>query len=173
MHLTDFDQETVESFLDYIYGEQKFVPGQNVFKRRFDKKRLTAELLRFCHMYDLRSLLEMCIEHLRKNMDDGNAVEVWTVAEAIGHEDLKKVALEYLGKKKDKLLEVSGVEESFQEPQLVKSLVNYLIRQPVLPEAEDTITLNVQCRVEYYGNIVDSVKVQVKLSDTVKILKGL
>merc|ERR1719259_1547214 len=162
MHLTDFDQETVESFLDYIYGEQKFVPGQNVFKRRFDKKRLTAELLRFCHMYDLRSLLEMCIEHLRKNMDDGNAVEVWTVAEAIGHEDLKKVALEYLGKKKEKLLEVSGVEESFQSPQLMKSLVNHLICQPVLPDGEAIITFYVHCCKGMSGSYMSGCTVTVQ-----------
>ena len=100
MELTEFDQETVEGFLDYIYAEHELVLDQDMYKRTFDKKRLTAELLRFCHRYDVKNLLEKCMEHLKKNVDDVNAVEVWTVAEAIGHEELKKVALEYLGKKK-------------------------------------------------------------------------
>merc|ERR1712088_1195711 len=110
--LSFFGAVSTESFLDYIYAEEFLVQDKDVYKRSFDKKRLTAELLRFCHMYDVKNLLEKCIEHLRKNVDDDNAVEVWAVAEAISHEDLKRVALKYLGKKKDKLLEVPGLEES-------------------------------------------------------------
>merc|ERR1719187_2232140 len=131
MQMTQFDQETVKSFLDYIYEEHELIPDQDVYKRSFDKKRLTAELLRFSHMYDVKNLLQQCVEKW-KNVDDANAVEVWTVAEAIGHEELKKVALEHLWKKKDKLLEVAGMRESFQSPQLVESLVSYLTCLPDL-----------------------------------------
>ena len=72
MQMTEFGQETVESFLDYIYAEQRLIPDQDVYKRNFDKKRLTAELLRFCHMFDVTNLMEKCIEHLKKNVEDTN-----------------------------------------------------------------------------------------------------
>ena len=38
MQMTQFDQETVKSFLDYIYEDHELVPGQDVYKRNFDKK---------------------------------------------------------------------------------------------------------------------------------------
>ena len=38
IQLTEFDQDTVESFLDYIYAEEFLVPDQDVIKRTFDKK---------------------------------------------------------------------------------------------------------------------------------------
>ena len=52
-------------------------------------------------------------------------VAVTRLKEAIGHEELEDVALEYLLTKKDKMLEFPQVEESLQSPQLIRSLVNY------------------------------------------------
>jgi len=171
IQMTEFDQETVEGFLDYIYADLELVPVQNQYKKKFYQKRLTAELLRFSHMYDVKNLMEKCVEHLKKNVGDANAVEVWTVAEAIGHEELKKVALEHLGKKKDKLLEVAGMRESFQSPQLMESLVNYLIRQPIPPKDENSINIRVKCESRFRE--MTTVTIQVKQSDFVKNMKAL
>ena len=55
-------------------------------------------------------------------------VAVTRLKEAIGHEELEYVALEYLLTKKDKMLEFPQVEESLQSPQLIRSLDNY--KQP-------------------------------------------
>ena len=170
MQMTEFDQETVESFLDYIYAEQRLIPDQDVYNRIFDKKRLTAELLRFCHMFDVTNLMEKCIEHLKKNVDDTNAVQVWTVAEAIGQKELRKVALEYLGRKKDKLLEVHGVRESFHSPQLVESLFNHLIHHP---NQGEIVNVTVKCYSEEYKAHEFTKNIQMKKSDTVKTLKAL
>jgi len=168
MQMTEFDHETVESFLDYIY---QLALDQDIYKRKFDQKRLTAELLRFSHMYDVRSLLKKCTEHLLRNVDDTNVVEIWTVSEAIGHRELREVALQYIGEKKEKLLEVPGVEESFQSTQLVKSLVNYLILHPI---EKEPINVIVKCYEKTReDNYLFSTTVQVRQSDTFKTLRFL
>ena len=168
--MTEFDSETVQSFMDYIYEDHELVPDQDVYKRNFDKKRLTAELLRFSHMYDVKNLLKKCIEHLMKNVDDTNAVEVWTTAEAVDHEELKEAALGYLLKKEEDMLKVPQVEESYQNsPQLMKSLVKHLLRHPY---SGPSITIKVQCYPEA-GGVVVTRTICVKQSDTVKVLKAL
>jgi len=176
MQMTEFDSETVQSFLDYIYEDHELVPDQDVYKRNFDKKRLTAELLRFSHMYDVRNLLKKCIEHQKKNVDDTNAVQVWTVAEAIGNEELREVALEYLTKKKDKLLEVPGMRESFLSPQLMESLVDYLMCRPtqiVTNPSASTITVTVRCIYEDSRNLHSIHGIEVENSHSVMILRAL
>jgi len=117
-------------------------------------------------MYDVKNLLKKCVEHLRKNVDDTNAVEVWTVAEAIGHEELKKVALEHLGRQNEELLEVPGVKESFQSPQLVESLVKHLIS--LVPSH---INVTVQCTSADGFVLIATIKV--KKSVTVEKLREL
>jgi len=170
MEMTEFDQKTLESFLDYIYEVHDLIPDKDVYMGSFDKKRITIELLRFSHMYDVQNLLEMCIEHFKKNVDDANAVEVWTTAEAIGHEELKEAALGYLLKKEDNMLMVPQVEESYQHsPQLMKSLVKYLLRHPY---SGPSVTIKVQCYPEA-GGVVVTRTICVKQSDTVKVLKAL
>jgi len=175
MELKQFDQQTVESFLAYIYEDPELIPENDLYKKgSFDKKRLTTQLLRFSHMYDVKNLLLLCLGHLKKNVDDDNAIEVWTIADAIGNEELKDMALEYLVKKKDKMFEVPQLEESFhfQSP-LMRSLFNYLNRP--------TININVNCYDEVYKNGKWSdgavpkftVRVDVKQSYTVKVLRAL
>ena len=71
----------------------------------------------------------ICVKFLKKNIKDSNVVDTWRLAETIGNDELKAAALVYLGKDPGKLLQVPGLEGSFQSPQLVKSLVTHLTDQ--------------------------------------------
>lgn len=130
MKVPDFEPETVKSFVDFIYGALEMVPvKEDLYDRNFDKQRLTPELLRMAHMYQAEDMLNICVKFLRKNIKDSNVVDTWRLAETIGNDELKAAALVYLGKDPGKLLQVPGIEESFQSPQLVKSLVTHLTDQ--------------------------------------------
>merc|ERR1719481_542148 len=99
MKVTEFQQVTVEAFLDYIYADKKLNPAQDTYQSVFDNKRLTPDLLRMCHMYHVKTLLDKCVEHLMKNIMDTNVVDIWVVAEKIGNDGLKEMALDHIGKK--------------------------------------------------------------------------
>ena len=174
MEVPECDPETVESFLDYIYADYERVPEQDFYKRNFDKKRKTPDLLRMCHMYEvITDLLEECTEYLMININDNNTVDIWSVAETIGNVGLKKLALDHLGSKGDQLLAVPRLKESFQSLQLVESLVSYLSHQSPTPSSKDVITVKVRCYTPYEQPHRYEQAVQVKLSDTVKTLRLL
>jgi len=165
--LNDFGQVTVESFLDYIYSDVKFVQDQKVYQKTFDEERLTPELLKLSHTYSVKNLLEKCIEHLMANIEDHNVVEIWTVAEMMEHPELKKATLGYLGKKRSQMLEVPGLTDSFQSPELVKSLVAYISGR--MAADDDVIYIFIKCihkRYQMHWHFTQVI--QVKLSATVR-----
>ena len=127
MKMSEFEPATVESFLDYIYADWKHIPSINGFKKIFDDKRLTPELLRMAHMYEVALTRDSCIEHLLNNIKDSNVIAIWSAAETMEHDGLKKRALDYLGKKGKNMLEVPGFRETFQSPQMIESLVQFLV----------------------------------------------
>ena len=129
MKVAKFDPGTVESFLDYIYSVLELMGN-------FDEKRLTLEVLKMAHMYEVKHLQDKCVEHMKKNIKDANVVEIWTGAEKMGNAELKKVTLEYLGKKQKQVLDVPGLKESLHSPQLRESLVMYLAANSRIPTPE-------------------------------------
>ena len=80
-------------------------------------------------MYELKDLLDMCVEYLEKNITDGNVVEIWSLAETLENEKLKKRALDYLGKKQKMMDVVPGLRETLKDPHFMESLVNYMSAQ--------------------------------------------
>ena len=137
MKVTEFEPETVASFLDYIYADLDLAKDQDLHNMKFDKKRLTPELLRMCHMYQVKNLQEWCARHLLKCIEDANVVDIWRTSEKIGDDQLRRAALDLLGKKGNKLQDVPGLEESLESPQLAKSLVNHMSHQ------DDVITITI------------------------------
>ena len=126
MKMTEFEPATVESFLDYIYADLKHIPSLNLYMKIFDEERLTPELLYMADMYEMTITRDRTLEHLLNNIQDSNVIDIWAAAETLGHEELKKTALDYLGKKGKKMLEVPGFKETFQSPQMMESLVPFL-----------------------------------------------
>jgi len=169
MKVTEFDRDTVESFLDHIYADLEMVSGQDVSieKRNFDMKRLTPALLRMCHMYEVKDLQERCVQYLTENIEDINAVDIWSAAEMISNEDLKNVALMYLWSVGPKLPDVPGLKDTFQSPILMESFVNYICRQR---EEHEVITVTVRC-LRLQDLALVEIKLQVKWFATVKDMR--
>ena len=70
MKVTEFEPATAESFLDFVFADLKHVPKHDMFKKDFDRSRLTTELLRMSHLYDMKILQDICAKHLKKNIVD-------------------------------------------------------------------------------------------------------
>ena len=91
MDIKNFDLETVTSFLEYIYAES--ISGNttaslralgftgHIFQRDVDKRILTAQLLEMSKMFKVKDLEKECIDYLKDNMTEENAVDVWGAAE--------------------------------------------------------------------------------------------
>jgi len=136
MKMTEFEPATVESFLDYIYTDSKHIPSLNLYMKIFDEERLTPELLYMADMYEMTITREFL-----NNIKDSNVIEIWSAAETLGHAELKKKALDYLGKKGKKMLEVPGFKDTFQSPQMVETLVPFLVDGFTAKEKEKKETL--------------------------------
>ena len=126
MKVKTFEPDTAESFLDFIYADLEDFPGQNLFKKKFEEERLTPDLLRMSHMYDVSMIQVNCVKHLKKSINDANVVDVWSAAETTGNESLKALALDHLGKKGEKMVDIPRMKEAYASPQMMESLVTYM-----------------------------------------------
>jgi len=177
MKVKDFSLETVSTCLEYFYADQEWVPEQDLYKKKFDKTKVCPELLRMCHMYELKSLQDECIMFLKKNIDSSNAVEIWIEAERCKNNELKELALKHIAKKKENISIVPGMDEAYKCPELVKSLVEFLAcrrstKERVTSSSSRTINVKVKCTNDPVSAGY-TCKVQVKTTDTVKTLKEI
>ena len=128
MKVTTFEPETVESFLDYIYADLELMvkKGPGTYTKNFDNRKLTLDLLRMSHMYEVTNLLEDCIAQVANSIVTDNVVDIWRVGENLGIHRLKKQALNHLGKDPKRMLKVPGLREALESAQLRESLVSYM-----------------------------------------------
>jgi len=174
----DFEPDTVKSFLDYIYADLDRVPNQDLFKKKFDDKRLTSDLLRMSHLYEVTIIQEKCVEHLKKSIVDENVVDICFAAETTGSESLKKAALNHIGKKREKILDIPRMDEVYESPLLVKSLVTHLSgqmsRQNVISVDLEEIFADVTCTgLEDSQDVKKRLLFAVKPSDTFATLRTM
>jgi len=120
MNVKDFNLETVTTFLEYVYVGQ--------FNKSFDKTKITPELMRFSHMYDVQCLYDMTTNHLKENISDTNAVKLWFEAEKIKNEELKNSAVEFIVDQKEKIANWADVEAAYECPGLIKSIFAFMAK---------------------------------------------
>merc|ERR1712029_29847 len=91
MKLDRFDDVTVFYFLEYIYARNEhgqvkaYLPGGypapgNFYQRNFQKEKLTLELFKMAHLYNVKDLLADCTDYLKKTITEANAMEIWREA---------------------------------------------------------------------------------------------
>ena len=185
MKVTEFEPVTVKSFLDFIYADLEYLPYLSMFEKEFDKKRLTTDLLRMSHMYEVRIIQDMCVQHLMDSIVDDNVVDIWSTAEIIGNNSLKEAALEHLvedDREQEKMImDFPGMKEAFKSPQLVESLVSHMSAvithlserlsancKKTLNKTKEEITVKVKV-----ASFEEDISVKVKLSDTIATLRKL
>jgi len=152
MKAKDYCLETVTTFLEQVYA---------IFlnKKGVEENKLTPELMRMCHMYQLQDLFKLTVDHLMKNIRDTNAVGLWFEAEKINNEEMKTSVINFIANKKKDIAYLADVDEAYKCPELMKSLVASLVGND-----GQIITLRVGPK---------GTKFYVSSSDTVKRLKEI
>ena len=85
--ISDCTRETMESFLSYIYEG-------NFSNATFEK---AEALIHIAKLYNVRSLVESCLQILEENINEQNAFHVANLAELYSEASLKKAALAKIG----------------------------------------------------------------------------
>ena len=83
--MVDFDKETVENFLEYIYD-----------KENLDLDDFTPQLLLIAEKYNVKELLEECEQALRRSLDSENIFEILKVAFLVNQKFLMETVREFL-----------------------------------------------------------------------------
>jgi len=140
----EFDRETVICFIEYLYAglvnDRETIerikagvgPDEYIYRRCFNQKKFTLDLLRMADMYCVEDLKLDCAEYLKRNICDENVMEIWLGANTLEYESLSSSALRHLvDRPTGNFGEVHGFKEAFQlsDPATIcslKQLVNVL-----------------------------------------------
>jgi len=160
MKAKDFNLETVTTFLEYLYAK--------AFEETFDKAKITPELMRLSHMYDVQGLYDLATVHLKNNICDSNAVGILIEAEKIKNEGLKECAVSYIAHKKEDIANLPGIDEAYKCPELMKTIFASLADLKAGNKLE-SIAVKVSCR-DSLGDL-GVYEVSVKAKDTIRQLK--
>ena len=86
IQVPDYNAEIVAKFLAYLYSDKenaamaksyaelKGAPMEPIYKRQFDTEKLCPELLKMADFYQVQDLQDDCIQHLKINITEENAV---------------------------------------------------------------------------------------------------
>ena len=141
MKVDHWEEKTVSSFLEYIYAEKltmvvtkdkdtveltRITLGSNdyIYKRSFDKTKLTLQLFEMAHMYRVKDLQMDCVEHIKANLSDDDVIEVWLTAEKCDCKSLSSAAIKYFVDIPRPLMTVPGFADLFETHTHLKDLLN-------------------------------------------------
>lgn len=87
MHISDFEPETVEMMLHFVYTNT--LP---------DPVKCNADLLLIANKYNIRGLISFCGVELAKRISPSNAIDILDTAWKVNAEQLKNAAVSYISK---------------------------------------------------------------------------
>jgi len=102
MKLDHFDDKTVFHFLEYIHAKIEYVESYYScsYKKDFQEEKLTVELLKMAHMYNVKDLLKDCTRHLKGTITESNVLKIWRVATKTENATLRSAVVEHLKQRK-------------------------------------------------------------------------
>ena len=87
LHISDFEPETVEMMLHFVYTNT--LP---------DPVKCNADLLLIANKYNIRGLISFCGVELAKRISPSNAIDILDTAWKVNAEQLKNAAVSYISK---------------------------------------------------------------------------
>ena len=100
--VTDTSEITMESLLYYIYHDE------------LDDEKINEELLIAAEKYEVLGLVWICLNHLKKNLNVHNAVNILIASYLVDHKELFNLATQFIVKHKGELVE-NGTWEEMKE----------------------------------------------------------
>jgi len=144
MSLEHWDESTAISFLEYLYSgsvndsktteelREAVGPNQYIYRRSFEREKLTVGLLKMADMYEVEDLKIDCTEYLTKNLNDDNVMEVWMGTQSLDNKSLHAAIVKHLAERPigKTLKDIPGFNEAFQsQNNPLKDLVEVLSDQ--------------------------------------------
>jgi len=139
MKIKDFDVETVASLLSYIYSDKNTALGlYNMFKRIFDARKLTPELMRLGHMYEVQDLVGDCTIYLAENVNDANVVTIWMCGETCASDKLREAAFTHLvnSPNREGIMSCPNMDQVFKSAERNKELVGAMVDELIKVKSE-------------------------------------
>ena len=112
--IDDFGAHTVQTMVYFMYKER-------VWNERSD---INVELLRLADKYNVKSLVNFCVEHLEEHLSLENALDVLITSHLINHKDLFDAASNYVCENRRYLVKTDSWKELMEtDPKLVNDIV--------------------------------------------------
>ena len=113
VEIDDFKAETVETMVYYMYNE-------NVL----DEKMITADLLRLAEKYNIKNLMDYCIQHLEENLSLENALDVLVASHLTNQKSLFDATSNFVYANKENLVKTESWKEIMEaNPKLANDVV--------------------------------------------------
>ena len=113
VEIDDFKAETVETMVYYMYNE-------NVL----DEKMITADLLRLAEKYNIKNLMDYCIQHLEENLSLENALDVLVASHLTNQKYLFDATSNFVYANKENLVKTESWKEIMEaNPKLANDVV--------------------------------------------------
>ena len=118
VEIDDFEAVTVETMVYFMYND-------NIL----DEKMINADLLRLAEKYNVKSLVDICVKHLEKNLSMENALDVLVISHLINQKDLFESATNFFFESRGYLVETDFWKELMKTNQkLVNDVFEYLFK---------------------------------------------
>ena len=90
--IDDISSDVIETFLIFLYQD------------KVDSDKINVDLLKVADRYNIQSLFDICITHLKNNVTVENAMEILVGAYLVNHHDLHLAAFTFAMEHKGQLI---------------------------------------------------------------------
>ena len=113
LEIVDFKAETVETMMYFVYNDSVL-----------DEKMINSDLLRLAEKYNVKSLVEYCVEHLEENLSLENALDVLVASHLTNQKSLFDATSNFVYANKENLVKTESWKEIMEvNPKLANDVV--------------------------------------------------
>ena len=118
LEIVDFKAETVETMMYFVYNDSVL-----------DEKMINSDLLRLAEKYNVKSLVEYCVEHLEENLSLENALDVLVASHLTNQKSLFDATSNFVYANKENLVKTESWKEIMEvNPKLANDVVMTMLK---------------------------------------------
>ena len=118
VEIEDFKAEAVETMIYFMYNDSVM-----------DKKMINTDLLRLAEKYNVKSLVEYCVNHLEENLSLENALDVLVASHLTNQKYLFDATSNFVYANKENLVKTESWREIMEaNPKLANDVVMTMLK---------------------------------------------
>ena len=118
VEIEDFKAEAVETMIYFMYNDSVM-----------DKKMINTDLLRLAEKYNVKSLVEYCVDHLEENLSLENALDVLVASHLTNQKYLFDATSNFVYANKENLVKTESWKEIMEaNPKLANDVVMTMLK---------------------------------------------